>query len=158
VVAEPVEWLSQAEQRVWRQLLSVDCRLRDRLDRDLRTGAGLNLGEYEVLVHLSEAPDQSLRMSELADRVVLSRSGMTRRVDGLVRTGLVARRPCDDDGRGALAALTPAGFELLERAAPVHVAGVRRYLIDPITGSEGAGGLAALGLGLTRIEQAMEEG
>ncbi len=107
VVAEPVEWLTHAEQQVWRRLLSVECRLRERLDHELRPSAGLTLGEYEVLVHLSEARRQALRMSELAERLLLSRSGLTRRIDGLVRHGLVARRPCDDDGRGALAELTP---------------------------------------------------
>jgi DNA-binding MarR family transcriptional regulator len=125
------------------------------LDRELRTGTGLTLGEYEVLVHLSEAVGQALRMSELAGRLLLSRSGLTRRIDGLARAGLVARRPCDDDGRGALAALTPEGFARLERAAPVHVAGIRRYLIDPLTGSQGLAGLAR---GLSLVEQALEEG
>ena len=158
MVAEPAQWLSEGEQQVWRRLLAVDCRLRERLDRELRAGAGLTLGEYEVLVHLSEAPGQALRMSELAGRLVLSRSGLTRRIDGLVRAGLVARRPCDDDGRGALAALIPGGFDLLERAAPVHVAGVRRYLIDPLTGSQGPAGLAGLARGLSLVEQALEDG
>jgi DNA-binding MarR family transcriptional regulator len=157
VVAEPVEWLTPSEQQVWRRLLSVDCRVRERLDRELRGGAGLTLGEYEVLVHLSEAPGQALRMSELAERLFLSRSGLTRRVDGLVRAGLVARRPCDDDGRGALAALTTAGLGSLERAAPIHVAGVRRYLIGPVAGSDGPAALAGLARGLARVERALEE-
>jgi DNA-binding MarR family transcriptional regulator len=138
VVAEPTaprptQWLSSSEQDVWRRLLSVQCRLRERLDHDLRSECGLSLAEYDVLVQLSEAPGRALRMSELADRLLLSKSGLTRRVDGLVRGGLVIRRPCDDDGRGALAELTPAGWAHLERAAPVHVAGVRRYLFDPIS-------------------------
>src|SRR5690349_10554837 len=116
VVAEPIEWLSPAEQQVWRRLLAVDCRVRERLDRELRAGAGITLGEYEVLVHLSEAPAQALRMSQLAERLFLSRSGLTRRIDGLRQAGLVARRPCEDDGRGALATLTPTGFGLLRQA------------------------------------------
>ena len=101
VVTESVEWLTDTEQQVWRRLLSVECRVKERLDRELRDGAGLTLGEYEVLVHLSEAPGTALRMSELASRLLLSRSGLTRRVDGLVQAALVARQPCDDDGRGA---------------------------------------------------------
>jgi DNA-binding MarR family transcriptional regulator len=157
VVAEPIGWLSDAEQRLWRRLLSVECRLRERLDRELQAGGGLTLGEYEVLVHLSEAPGEALRMSELASRLLLSRSGLTRRVDGLVREGLVARRPCEDDGRGLLAELTPAGFSALERAAPVHVAGVRRYLLDPVAGPDGPVGLTGLAGGLGRIERALEE-
>ncbi|HEY3810034.1 MAG TPA: MarR family transcriptional regulator [Acidimicrobiales bacterium] len=152
MVAEPTRWLDEAEQRVWRQLLSADCRLRERLDRELRVGANLTLGEYDVLVHLSEAPGRSLRMSDLAQRLLLSRSGLTRRIDGLVRAGLVARRPCDDDGRGSLAELTPAGLDRLRGAAPVHVGGVRRYLFDPL---EGPDGLAGLAHGLDRIGRAL---
>jgi DNA-binding MarR family transcriptional regulator len=156
VVTEPVVWLTDTEQKVWRQLLNVECRLKERLDQELRTGAGLTLGEYEVLVHLSEASAGALRMSELASRLLLSRSGLTRRVDGLVQEGLVARQPCDDDGRGAMAVLTPAGLSRLERAAPLHVAGVRRYLIEPVSGSAGPEGLAGLARGLERIERILE--
>jgi DNA-binding MarR family transcriptional regulator len=167
VVAEPTEWLSEAEQRLWRQLLSVHCRLKERLDHDLQAGSGLTLGEYDVLVHLSEAPGRALRMSELADRLLLSRSGLTRRIDSMVKAGLVTRRPCHDDGRGALAELTPAGFDLIVQAAPVHVAGIRRYLLTPISKPgqpersgepadlEGLAGLAGLALGLARIEGAL---
>jgi DNA-binding MarR family transcriptional regulator len=156
VVTESAAWLTDTEQRVWRQLLTVECRLKERLDQELRSGAGLTLGEYEVLVHLSEAPAGALRMSELASRLLLSRSGLTRRVDGLVHEGLVTRQPCDDDGRGAMAVLTPAGLARLEQAAPLHVGGVRRYLIDPVNGSAGPEGLAGLARGLDRIERTLE--
>jgi DNA-binding MarR family transcriptional regulator len=157
VATEPIEapnstgWLTANEQDVWRRLLAVQCHLRERLDQDLHTEAGLGLAEYDVLVHLSEAPEGSLRMSDLAGRLLISKSGLTRRVDRMVRDGLVARRPCGDDGRGLLAELTPAGLDLLRRAAPVHVAGVRRYLIDPV----GRAGLPGLGRGLARIERAL---
>jgi DNA-binding MarR family transcriptional regulator len=134
--SQPIEWLTGREQDVWRRLLSVQCRLRERLDQELHASSGLTLAEYDVLVHLSEAPNRSLRMSELAARLLLSRSGLTRRVDGMVREGLVVRRPCDDDGRGALAELTTTGMTRLERAAPVHVEGVRRYLLGPVTASD----------------------
>jgi DNA-binding MarR family transcriptional regulator len=161
VAVEPTDWLSDVEQRVWRRLLSVDCRLRERLDHELQADSGLTLGEYDVLVHLSEAPGRTLRMSDLAGRLLLSRSGLTRRVDGLVKAGVVARRPCDDDGRGALAELTPAGWELLERAAPRHVAGIRRYLLGPLSQPDepdGPAGLAGLARGLARIERALGDG
>jgi DNA-binding MarR family transcriptional regulator len=149
-MVEPALWLTDIEQQVWRRLLAVECRLRERLDQDLRTSHGLSLNDYAVLVHLSEAPDGSLRMSELAERLLISRSGLTRRVDGLVRDGWVVRRACPKDGRGSLAELTPAGLELLTESAPTHVAGVRRYLIDAL------GNLEGLDRGLGRIEQALE--
>lgn len=90
-----------------------------------------------------------MRMFELAERVFLSRSGLTRRVDGLCRHGLVARRAYPGDGRGQLAELTAAGLERLRTAAPTHAAGVRRYLIDAL------GDLSGLAAGLARIEDAL---
>lgn len=147
----PVRWLTAGEQRTWRRLLSVESRLRDRLDGDLREAHGLNVGEYEVLVHLSEAGSGGLRMSELAELLLLSRSGLTRRVDSLVKAGLVTRRSCPQDGRGSMAELTAAGARKLSEAAPTHVAGVRRYLID-VLGPD----LEALAGGLSRVEAALD--
>jgi DNA-binding MarR family transcriptional regulator len=149
VTVEPVPWLTENEQHVWRLLLAVESRLRDRLDSELRTIHDVSLGDYAVLVNLSEAAGQALRMSELADRLVISRSGLTRRVDAMERRGLVRRRPCPEDGRGSMAELTSAGFDLLRRAAPTHVAGVRRYLVDVL------GDLDGLAQGLSRIEKAL---
>jgi DNA-binding MarR family transcriptional regulator len=146
-------WLDPGEQEVWRRLLATESRLRDRLDRELRAEHGLSLGDYDVLVHLSEAPERCLRMSELAERLLLSRSGLTRRVDGLVSEGWVTRRACPDDRRGSLAQLTGLGFEVLKHAAVTHVAGVRRYLVDAL---EPVGGMAALGKGLEPVERALD--
>jgi DNA-binding MarR family transcriptional regulator len=145
-----MRWLSAHEEAVWRRLLAVDCRLRERLDRDLRDHHGMTLGDYDVLVHLAEAPGGSLRMSDLAEKLLLSRSGLTRRIDGLVGQGMVCRRACPEDRRGALAQLTPEGRERLAQAAPTHVAGVRRFVIDPL------GDLAGLAAGLARLESALE--
>ena len=144
------EWLSDEEQTAWRLLLSVEARLQERLDQDLRSGHGLTLAEYGVLVHLSEAGPAGLRMSDLAQRLLLSRSGLTRRFDSMVRAGLVERRSCPADGRGAMAHLTPAGRALLAEAAPTHVAGVRRYLLDPL-----AGRLDGLSQGLDLLDRAL---
>ena len=152
VASEPVEWLGHDEQRIWRRLLAVECKLRETLDAELQAAHGITLGDYGVLVHLSEVPSRSLRMSELADRLLLSRSGLTRRIDALVRAGLVTRQAYPADGRASLASLTNAGFELLRVAAPVHVAGVRRYLLSPV------GGLAGLDAGLGRVERALGDG
>lgn len=149
MVIEQVQWLSDHEQELWRQLLSVESLLRERLDAELREAHGLSLGDYAVLVHLAESPACGLRMSDLAGRLLLSRSGLTRRLDGLVKAGLVERRACPADGRGAMASLTAAGAARLEEAAPTHVAGVRRYLIDPL------GDLSGLAAALERLEQAL---
>lgn len=146
-----VRWLSEGEQEVWRRLLSVESRLRDRLDAELRVAHGLSLGDYGVLVHLSEGDPEGLRMSDLAERLLLSRSGLTRRVDGLVKGGLVERRACPADGRGSMAKLTEAGAARLRDAAPTHVAGVRRYLIDPL------GDLSGLMAGLEQVSRALDD-
>lgn len=144
------QWLSDHEQAVWRQLLCVESHLQERLDQELREGHELSLAEYGVLVHLSEAAPSGLRMSELADRLLISRSGLTRRIDSMVRAGLVERRSCPADGRGAMATLTAEGAARLAEAAPTHVAGVRRYLIDALDGQ-----LDGLTEGLTRIQRAL---
>jgi DNA-binding MarR family transcriptional regulator len=145
-----VAWLSDSEQAIWRRLLSVESRLQDRLDQELRAGHRLTLAEYGVLVNLSESGPDGLRMSDLAERLLLSRSGLTRRIDAMVRRGLVTRRSCPADGRGSMAQLTDEGAARLEEAAPTHVAGVRRYLIDVLAGS-----LEALDAGLDRLEGAL---
>ena len=126
---DSIPWLTDEEQEVWRNLLKSWIVVMEALDRDM--GAfGLTLADYEVLVHLSEADDRQLRMAELADHALMSRSRLTYRVDRLVRKGLVDRRPCETDRRGAFAVITDAGIELLKRAAPIHVLGVRRYLFS----------------------------
>jgi DNA-binding MarR family transcriptional regulator len=125
-----VNWLDADEQKAWRTLIHAHSRLLGRLDVELQACHGMSLPDYEVLVHLSEAPGQHLRMAELAERLSLSPSGLTRRLDGLVRDGLVERRTCPSDRRGSLAVLTSTGLGALEEAAPTHVEGVRRYLID----------------------------
>lgn len=144
------QWLTDEEQDVWRQLLSVESHLQDRLDQDLRAAHGLSLAEYGVLVHLSEAGPEGLRMSDLAQRLLLSRSGLTRRIDSMARAGLVERRSCPDDGRGAMASLTPQGEARLAQAAPTHVAGVRKYLLDAL-GAD----LSGLAQGLARVQEAL---
>lgn len=125
--------LSEPELAVWRGFLRVHEELVAELDEELRRERGMPLATYDVLVQLSFAPGRRLRMRELADAVLLSRSGLTRLVDRLVREGLVAREPCPDDARGAFAALTPAGAQALRRARPVHLAGVRRLFLDRLS-------------------------
>lgn len=126
-------WLSEPEMRAWRTLLNVTTGVMATLDGELRAEHGLSIGEYEVLVHLSEAPDHSIRMTDLAAGLRLSPSGITRRIDGLVRNGLVERRQCPSDRRGSNAVLTAEGMRRLRAAAPTHVRGVRAHFVDQLS-------------------------
>jgi DNA-binding MarR family transcriptional regulator len=123
-------WLSQEQQRSWRAFLGGITVLMDQLDRDLRTQHDLSLGEYEILVRLSEAPLRSIRMAELASAVSHSRSRVTHTISRLERDGIVRRDMCSSDGRGVNAVLTDHGFSVLEKAAHTHVRGVHDYLIE----------------------------
>jgi DNA-binding MarR family transcriptional regulator len=127
--SEP-KWLTEPEMRAWRRLVASTTALLAVLDNELQAEHGLTLGDYEVLAFLSEAPGRAIRMSELADRLHLSPSGITRRIDGLVRSGLVERQRCPNDRRGANAVLTPLGVKTLKSAAPTHLRGVREYFVD----------------------------
>jgi DNA-binding MarR family transcriptional regulator len=123
-------WLDPAQQRAWRAFLVGTTLLMDRLDRELRERHQLSLPEYEILVRLSEAEDSRMRMAVLADSVSHSRSRVTHTVNRMEKAGLVVRDTCVSDGRGVEAVLTEQGRRTLEEAAPTHVAGVRRLLVD----------------------------
>jgi DNA-binding MarR family transcriptional regulator len=125
-----VAWLDQQQQRSWRAFLVGTTLLMDRLDRELREQHRLSLPEYEILVRLAEAEGNRLRMAMLADSVSHSRSRVTHTVSRMESAGLVARDACISDGRGVEAVLTDQGRAALETAAPTHVAGVRRLLVD----------------------------
>jgi DNA-binding MarR family transcriptional regulator len=126
------QWLSQGEQAVWRAYLDVSRLLTERLQRQTLEDSGLSLAEYEILVHLSEAPEHRMRMSELADSVVNSRSRLTHTVGRLESRELVRRQACEEDGRGVVCSLTRQGMGVLESAAPGHVQEVRRSLFDAL--------------------------
>jgi DNA-binding MarR family transcriptional regulator len=113
-------------------LLRTSSKLIYRLDQDLIEATGLELTDYGILVQLSEAPDGGLRMSDLAEYSLVSRPRLTVRVQRLADDGLVERHKCPTDARSVMVTLTPLGRERLQAAAPVHVAGVRRYFIEPI--------------------------
>ena len=123
------DWLTGDEMLAWRSYVETNADLMAALERDLAP-TGLNLGDYQVLVFLSESPERSLRMCDLAERLQLSPSGLTRRLDGLVRSSLVERRRSASDRRVMLAALTSKGLRVLEDSAPVHVMSVRKRMID----------------------------
>ncbi len=125
-------WLDDEEMDAWRSYAETVVDLNTALEADLAPH-GLTLGAYQVLVHLSEAEDREMRMCDLAALLQLSPSGLTRRLDGLVRMGLVERRPSELDRRVMLAVLTDHGQAYLEKVAPDHVDSVRRHIIDLIS-------------------------
>jgi DNA-binding MarR family transcriptional regulator len=127
------EWLDEEEMRAWRGLVDVFADVHASLEAELVDGFGVTEGDYAVLVNLSEAPEHRMRMCDLAAQLHLSPSGLTRRLDGLVRQDLVSREPSVDDRRVTLAVLRGAGLALLEAAAPVHVDGVRRHFIGNLS-------------------------
>jgi DNA-binding MarR family transcriptional regulator len=127
--AEPIRELAPEELAAWRGLLRVHSALVKALDAELLAGHELPLTSYEVLINLQAAPGRRRRMAELADGVLLSRSGMTRLVDRLERDGLLERDQCTDDGRGTYAVLTDKGEAMLQRARRTHLDGVRERFL-----------------------------
>ena len=130
----PVTPLTEEEEAAWRALSRAVLVIPRALDADLLESQGLNLTEYSVLMNLSEAPGRSLRMSELADYVSISVSGLTRVIERLTRRGLVQRVKAQSDGRGQVAVLTPVGLDRLQQAWPTHLASVRRHVMDHMDG------------------------
>lgn len=130
--AREPRWLDEDQQRSWRALVVGTTLLMDRLDDDLRREFNISLTEYEILVRLSERPGRAMRMAQLADALAHSRSRVTHTIDRMERAGYVVRGTTPEDGRGIVATMTDAGYELLEEAAPRHVEGVRSYLVDRV--------------------------
>ena len=138
---DDIPWLSAAEQESWRAWIAATLLLHDRLGRDLQEQHGLSFADYEILVRLSEHPERRMRMSDLATQTMSSRSRLSHQIDRMERAGLVNREQCSDDRRGTFAALTDHGWDAIVKAAPDHVASVRRHLIEPL----GAARFADLG-------------
>jgi len=120
----------------WTAFLRAHARLSRELERELQAEQRMALTDYDVLVQLANAGERRLRMSELADRLLLSRSGATRLVDRLVAQGLVERVVCDVDRRGQWASLTDAGYERLRQASPTHLRGVAEHFLDRLSADE----------------------
>ncbi|SCL61618.1 MarR family winged helix-turn-helix transcriptional regulator [Micromonospora chersina] len=129
-------WLDAREARAWRGYRRMRRLLDLELARELMQDAGLSEPDYDVLSDLSETPDQRLRLSELADRMLWSRSRLSHHLARMQQRGLVTREEHPSDGRGSIVVLTPAGRAAIEAAAPGHVAAVRRHLIDLLTPEE----------------------
>jgi DNA-binding MarR family transcriptional regulator len=129
--AEKID-LSERELAAWAGFLVTHRRVIAKLDEELEREHGLPLVSYEVLLYLADAPERSLRMGELADRLLLSRSGLTRLVDRLAARGLVERLSCDRDRRGTYARLTDEGLALFQEARPTHLRGVREHFLGHV--------------------------
>ncbi len=138
----------------WRAFLEAHARTVELLTRELRDAEDLPLTWYDVLVQLNEAPERRLRMQELADAVLLSKSGVTRLIDRMERDGLVSRSRCSDDRRGTYAALTPAGLARLRDSAPTHLEGVRAHFAAHLDDEEAA----TMERLLTRLAEANRDG
>lgn len=129
LMTDDVNWLNDEEMGLWRNFLALEARLHLEIQRDLKTSSGLTEPEFDVLVHLSEA-DGPLRMTALADGLQWERSRVSHQVTRMVKRGLVERTSCPEDGRGAFVSTTAEGMREIEKAAPSHVATVRRAFLD----------------------------
>lgn len=141
-----VRWLDDDEQAAWRRFINGSRRLMLQLEQDLKAH-GLAHDDYALLVALSEAPEDRMRMADLADRLVESRSRLSHHIGRLEARGLVKREACPSDRRGLFAVLTPEGRTLIEDTAPHHVTGVREWFFDQVTPLE----LAAIASAFGRI-------
>jgi len=133
VDARDVKWLDEEQQLAWRAYMRMTRMMLEQLERDLQREAGIPLNYYEILVRLSEAPERTMRMSDLADRASSSRSSLSHAVARLEANGWVERVSCPTDRRGQNAVLTDKGFDALRAAAPSHVDSVRVRLIDGLS-------------------------
>ncbi len=149
-----VNWLDDEEMRAWHAFLATGALMERRLDQQLRDDVGLSHLQYGILVQLSAAEGCAMRMTELADSMLNSKSGLTYQISQLEKAGLVVRAPCTIDVRGVYAALTDEGRKLMERAAPGHVALVRELLIDVLTRDQ----LTAIADGLGEASRRMLAG
>ena len=144
------KWLDSDEMRAWRSYITTSVDLMKALEEDVRP-FGLTMGDYQLLAMISEAPERRLRMCDLAEQLRLSRSGLTRRMDGVLTNAWVARVQDDADRRVAYAELTTKGWNLLRKVAPIHLASVRRLMIDHLSRTE----IRAIGNAFTRISGAL---
>lgn len=141
-----MNWLNNDEMLAWRSFIETSGDLMRAIERDL-VPFGLDRGDYQLLAMLSEAPDGRLRLCDLADTLRLTPSGLTRRMEGVVKKRLVAKARSTEDKRVTYAHITPKGLELLRKAAPHHLRSVRSLMIDHLTAAE----IKALGSAFTKI-------
>ena len=145
-------WLNSVEMKAWRGFVSTSSDLLNLIARDLEP-FGIDGGDYQLLAMLSEAPDQKLKMCDLAERLRLSRSGLTRRMDGVLKAKYVAQVRDNQDGRVVFAHLTKKGFDFIKKVAPHHLESVRRRMIDLLSVAE----LKAFGSGFEKISKNVKQ-
>ena len=138
--------------KAWRGFISSSTDLVRAIEKDLEP-FGLDGGDYQLLAMLSDAPGHRMKMCDLASVLRLSRSGLTRRMEGGVKAKYVARVRDETDGRAAFAQLTPTGFDLLKKAAPEHLKSVRRLMIDQLTDAE----VKAIGSAFAKIGKTLRD-
>ena len=126
------KWLNPREMKAWRSYIIASRRLLEALDSDL-DGHDLSMSDYEVLAQLSDAPDRRMRMSELAEIAMLSKSRLSHRVKVMEKAGWVRRELCTEDKRGSFAVMTEKGLRAIVKAAPDHVTSVRNRFVDNLT-------------------------
>jgi DNA-binding MarR family transcriptional regulator len=135
-VTTPSTSIYAGESTLWRDMLRAQVQISRRLQADMLTHHDLALGAFDVLVRLGESPGGRLRMNDLADQVLLSRSGLTRLVDRMQRENLVKRVTCDSDARGLYAVLTTEGRQRLDEATPTYREGIREHVLDRLDDDE----------------------
>ncbi len=127
-----VRWLNPREMKAWRNYIIASRRMLEALDSDL-AGFELTMADYEVLAQLSDAPGRRLRMSELAEIAMVSKSRLSHRMKVMEAAGWVRREECPEDRRGYFAVMTDKGFKAIEKAAPTHVGSVRNRFLDHLS-------------------------
>jgi DNA-binding MarR family transcriptional regulator len=132
-MARKVRWLDDREMAAWRGFFTMRFKLLSHLARELHRQTGLSEADYDVLVALSEAPGDRLRLGELGERLDWEKSRLSKQISRMSTRGLVTREDCATDSRGAFAVLTKAGRKAIEAAAPIHVELVRKWFIDALT-------------------------
>ena len=146
------KWLTPTEMLAWRGFITASTDLVNLIAKDLAP-YGLDGGDYQLLAMLSEAPDQKLKMCDLAERLRLSRSGLTRRIDGVLKAKYVSQVRDNQDGRVVFAHLTKKGFDLIKKVAPHHLESVRSRMIDLLSPAE----IRAFGSGFEKIARNVKQ-
>ncbi len=145
-------WLTPQEMAAWRTFIVTAGDLTRAIERDL-VEFDLDLGDYQLLAMLSEAPEHKLKMCDLADSLRLTRSGLTRRMDGVLKKKLVTRTKSSEDGRVAYAQISPKGMDVLRHAAPHHLVSVREHMIDLLSPAE----IKAIASAFKKISEKLSE-